>query len=122
MSLDACDRALPSKLRDVHEVQRASRSTDLTNLLRRCDHTGFVIGRHDGNHGDCVVNKVLELAEIKTVQARLRHASASTTLDIYGHLWPDADESTRTAIGAVIAARIAQTSPPTLGGKRKRNT
>ncbi|MGB6277429.1 MAG: site-specific integrase, partial [Rhodococcus sp. (in: high G+C Gram-positive bacteria)] len=40
------------------------------------------------------------------VQARLRHASAKTTLDTYGHLWPDADESTRAAGGAVIAARM----------------
>ena len=47
-------------------------------------------------------------ADIKTVQARLRHASASTTLDVYRHLWPDADESTRTAIGAVIAGRPQQ--------------
>ena len=46
-------------------------------------------------------------ADIKTVQARLRHASASTTLDVYGHLWPDADESTRAAIGAVIRERLA---------------
>jgi integrase len=45
-------------------------------------------------------------ADIKTVQARMRHASARTTLDTYGHLWPDADESTRTAIGTVIAARL----------------
>jgi hypothetical protein len=26
------------------------------------------------------------------------------TLKCYGHLWPDADESTRTAVGAVLAA------------------
>ena len=45
-------------------------------------------------------------ADIKTVQARMRHASARTTLDTYGHLWPDADESTRSAIGAVIAERV----------------
>ena len=45
-------------------------------------------------------------ADIKTVQARMRHASARTTLDTYGHLWPDADESTRTALGAVIRQRI----------------
>ncbi len=44
-------------------------------------------------------------ADIKTVQARMRHATARTTLDTYGHLWPDADESTRSAIGAVIAER-----------------
>jgi integrase len=45
-------------------------------------------------------------ADIKTVQARMRHASARTTLDTYGRLWPDADESTRSAIGAVIAKRM----------------
>ena len=45
-------------------------------------------------------------ADIKTVQARLRHASASMTLDVYGHLMPDADESTRAAIAHVIAARL----------------
>jgi hypothetical protein len=42
----------------------------------------------------------------------MRHASARTTLDTYGHLWPDADESTRTAVGAVIAARIGPTAYP----------
>ena len=44
-------------------------------------------------------------ADIKTIQARMRHASARTTLDTYGHLWPDADESTRSAIGKVITER-----------------
>lgn len=45
-------------------------------------------------------------ADIKTVQARMRHGSARTTLDTYGHLWPDADESTRSAIASVIAERM----------------
>ena len=36
----------------------------------------------------------------------MRHALATTTLNIYGHLWPDADESTRSAVGAVIAERM----------------
>jgi integrase len=54
-----------------------------------------------------------ELAEApdaleETVQARLRHASAKTTLDTYGHIWPDRDEFTRTAVAAVIAARPEQ--------------
>ena len=43
--------------------------------------------------------------DVKVVQARLRHASAKTTLDTYGHLWPDSDDSTRAAIATVIAAR-----------------
>ena len=44
-------------------------------------------------------------ADVKTVQARMRHASAQTTLDTYGHLWPDRDESTRAAVKAVFQAR-----------------
>ncbi|MFI0482235.1 tyrosine-type recombinase/integrase [Actinomadura sp. 9N215] len=44
-------------------------------------------------------------ADVKTVQARLRHASAKTTLDTYGHIWPDRDESTRAAVEAVLVER-----------------
>jgi integrase len=43
--------------------------------------------------------------DVKVVQSRLRHATASTTLDTYGDLWPDSDESARAAVGAVLAAR-----------------
>jgi integrase len=43
--------------------------------------------------------------DVKVVQHRLRHGSAKTTLDTYGHLWPDSDESARAAVGAVLAAR-----------------
>jgi integrase len=44
-------------------------------------------------------------ADVKVVQRRLRHASATTPLDTYAHVWPDADDSTRAAIDAVMAAR-----------------
>jgi len=44
-------------------------------------------------------------ADVKVVQKRLRHASAMTTLNTYGHLWPDADESARAAVAVVMAAR-----------------
>ena len=47
-------------------------------------------------------------ADIKTVQARMRHASATTTLNTYGHLWPDRDESTRAAIEAIFTDRTEQ--------------
>jgi integrase len=43
--------------------------------------------------------------DIKTVQVRLRHANASTTLNAYGHLFPDSDDSTRAAIDVVMTAR-----------------
>ena len=45
-------------------------------------------------------------ANIKVVQARMRHATAKTTLDTYGHLWPDTDESTRRVIESVITERV----------------
>lgn len=47
-------------------------------------------------------------ADVKKVQARLRHASATTTLNTYGHLWPDSDEVTNAALEAVFAARTDQ--------------
>jgi integrase len=50
--------------------------------------------------------------DVKVVQARLRHASAKTTLDVYGHLWPDKDEASRTAVAAAIAARHQATVRP----------
>lgn|GEM_PF-6083620 len=37
--------------------------------------------------------------DVKAVQARTRHSSAKTTLDVYGQMRPDKDETTRAAIG-----------------------
>ncbi len=58
-------------------------------------------------------------ADVKVVQSRLRHASAKTTLDTYGHLWPDSDDSTRAAIDAAMKARaeaLADSSRTAKGG------
>ncbi len=41
---------------------------------------------------------------VKTVQARLGHASATETLDTYAHLWPDSEDRTREAIDSVLGA------------------
>jgi integrase len=45
-------------------------------------------------------------ADMKTVQARLRHGSAKTTSDTDGHLWPDKDESTKAVIDAVVDSKF----------------
>ncbi|MFE3696843.1 tyrosine-type recombinase/integrase [Nocardia tengchongensis] len=45
-------------------------------------------------------------ANIKVVQARMRHANAKTTLDTYGHLWPDTDESTPPGFSRPFADRV----------------
>ena len=50
--------------------------------------------------------------DIKTVQARLRHASATTTLNVYGHMWPDRDESSRTAVAGAFAERPGNEKSP----------
>lgn len=48
--------------------------------------------------------------DVKTVQARLRHTSAKTTLDVYGHLWPDRDESSRQAVAVAFEGRSADSA------------
>jgi integrase len=41
---------------------------------------------------------------VKTVQARLGHATAAETLDTYSHLWPDSDDRTRDAVDVVLGS------------------
>lgn len=45
--------------------------------------------------------------DVKVVQNRLRHASAKTTLDVYGHMWPDKDESARAVVATILNDRLA---------------
>lgn len=47
-------------------------------------------------------------ADTKVVQARLCHSSAKTTLDFYAHLWHGSEESTCTAVDAVMQERAAK--------------
>ena len=44
---------------------------------------------------------------VKTVQARLGHASAVETLEVYSHLWPDSEDDTRAAIDGWLSAPAA---------------
>jgi integrase len=47
---------------------------------------------------------------IKVVQACARHAKATTTLDVYGHLFDKADERTRAALDGEYRPRLAVVS------------
>jgi integrase len=40
---------------------------------------------------------------VKTVQKQLGHSSPATTMNIYMHLWPDADDRTRQAVEQALA-------------------
>lgn len=46
-------------------------------------------------------------ASVKVVQSRLGHASAKTTLDTYGHLFPDEEDRTRDAVDAEFGTDAA---------------
>ena len=52
---------------------------------------------------------------VKTVQARLGHATAAETLDTYAHLWPDDEDRTRSAIDAMFAPRVERADVQTVG-------
>jgi integrase len=43
---------------------------------------------------------------VKTVQARLGHASATETLDTYAHLWPDSEDRTREAVDSLLGLAV----------------
>jgi integrase len=45
--------------------------------------------------------------DVVTVQKALGHAKATTTLDTYSHLWPDAEDRTRNAAAAVMRTALA---------------
>jgi integrase len=47
---------------------------------------------------------ILAGESVVVVQRRLGHESAAMTLDVYGHLFPDADDRTRAAIDAVYGS------------------
>lgn len=61
---------------------------------------------HDLRHfyGSTVL---MATGNVLVAQKAMRHAKASTTLDVYGHLIGDTDESTRTALGGVWKSRTA---------------
>jgi integrase len=60
---------------------------------------------------------------VKTVQARLGHATAAETLDTYGHLWPDSDDRTRQAASTALwVPESAAQNEGTTGGQRAADT
>jgi integrase len=46
-------------------------------------------------------------SSVKAVQRYLGHTSAKTTLDVYGHLWPDEEDRTRAALDAALNAPVS---------------
>ena len=49
--------------------------------------------------------RTAEVVGLRVVDVDVEHGSATTTLNTYSHLWPDRDEQTRAAVGAVLRVR-----------------
>jgi integrase len=63
---------------------------------------GDVPRLHDLRHA--YASALIQAGEsVKVLQARMGHASAMVTLDVYGHLWPESDDRTRAAVDAFLA-------------------
>lgn len=96
--------------RAVRTVRRAHAKLAPTDHARDC--AGCLIpglpetfSFHDLRHYYASM-LIADGADVKKVQAALRHASAKTTLDTYSHLWPDSDETIRAAGERVLRARL----------------
>lgn len=50
--------------------------------------------------------------DVVTVQRAMGHASATTTLSTYAHLWPTAQDKTRAAAAEMAAAVLAESLQP----------
>jgi integrase len=44
--------------------------------------------------------------DVKVVQKSLRYSSPKTTLDTYGHMWPDEEQSARAEVSSVLDERL----------------
>jgi len=56
--------------------------------------------------------------DVVTVQRALGHASATTTLNTYGHLWPDAEDRIRAATDGLMSAALDDPADSLRTGRR----
>ena len=65
---------------------------------------------HDLRHY-CASVLIASGSSVKAVQKHLGHASATTTLDTYAHLWPDGEDATRAALAAGLDGVVNDDAP-----------
>jgi integrase len=90
---------------------RASDAWQLAAGKAKVDARGW----HDLRH--FYASLLIEAGEsVKVVQKRLGHKSALETLDTYGHLWPDSEESTRAAVERFLGPTSAPPAAQSVRG------
>ena len=90
----------------------------LTRLLKDAGLSGIRL--HDLRHF-YASGLIAAGCDVVTVQRALGHATATTTLNTYSHLWPTAEDRTRKAAEAIMrsaAADIADSVRTDRGRKR----
>jgi integrase len=89
-----------------HQWRKATSAAGLTGLrlhdLRHFFASGLIVSGCD----------------VVTVQRALGHASATTTLNTYGHLWPDAEDRTRAATDGLMSAALDNPADSLRTGRR----
>lgn len=81
----------------------------LGSIWRRAAKVAKVAGRspHDLRHFAASV-MIEQGASVKAVQRQLGHEKATTTLDVYAHLWPNSEDTTRRALDAGMTHVVSQ--------------
>jgi integrase len=95
------ERGRPIILGSLYGDRRNTHVTWFTKATRAADLPAD-LSLHDLRHFYASL-LIRQGADVKLVQSRLGHASAQTTLDVYGHLWPDHDDRTRSMVDEVFA-------------------
>lgn len=106
---------LPSRIGRLrlHLERRTDQHTDVRPLLATRgqgdrDARGYWLHALRHHYASLLIR---HSESVKTVQARLGHASAVETLDTYSHQWPDSDDRTREAIDSALGARADSLRP-----------
>lgn len=76
---------------------RRNRFSEVWNQAKEVAGVRSSLRLHDCRHFYASL-LIHEGASVKVIQARMGHASAVETLDVYGHLWPDSEDETRDAV------------------------
>lgn len=92
--------------RDLRPLRRSTMSDSWRRAAANLELPAGARGWHSLRHtyASALISAGLS---VKAVQARLGHASAVETLDVYAHLWPDAADDTRTAIEATYRQGVS---------------
>jgi site-specific recombinase XerD len=89
--------------RDGRPLRRNVLGDTWARAARRAELPADARGWHCLRHG--YASALLDAGvSVRALQARLGHANASETLDIYSHLMPDSDDDTRRAVEAAYGA------------------